>query len=847
MAYKKSKFWVFLIGIPLILIIGFVIFLKLYFTSERLKSLILPKLEASINRSIQVADVKFSIFPTFGIDLSELVISNPDSIDFKQKDFFKADRILFSVKLLALFRNQVDIKEILIQKPEIYLEVNEQGINNYSFGVTSEDTVKSEKVKIEISQQASLFLNNFLISDARIEYLNLLDGTHFLISGYNQKTKMQSLSNNDKIKISNEINITSLNYGDKSSYFIQNLSLNSINFLTYFVNEDELNFDSCLIKINELSSNCNGKISGLLKQTKFDLNIKSQGTELKSLLSLIPEKFMQQKNKFESKANYKIDLNITGVVTDSTIPDIKGKFLLDNGSIKYEKLPKQITEINLNGEFEKSSISSFVNIEKIFFKMGNNTVSGNLNLKNFDNPYLNLNIQGLINLTEVKDYYPLNEESKLSGMVNCFIKISGEVQKPEKISAQGKFILKDVSVKNKNSDIQSVTGEIIFDNEYIKSEAIKIQLAKSDLEASFDLKNYMSLIDEKAKIKAKPLLSMELNSNLMRTEDIFKNQKQVQDEKSENKPAALILPDVDAKIKMNIKKFEMERFVLSNLNGQLNVADQLINLKNLTFDIFEGSVSTEGKIELQDMNDKRFSLKLDIKEVQANSFLSKFTPFGKNIYGKLNLNTALNGSVDDTLGLKPQFLSGSGNVKIFDGKLIGYPIMQKIAEFTGVSELKELYFKEWTNVFTIADGKIVLKDLKISAFNTDLISNGSQSFDGTVQMNIDIKLSHELSNKLRIGGTAGQLVNLFKDRDGKIVVPLIVSGYYKTPSISLNTKQQQRQIETQIQEEIDKRKEEVKEKVTQEVEKLLDTVKQKGTEELKKKAEDALKKLFRKP
>lgn len=845
MANKKSKFWLILVGIPLILIIGFVIFLKLYFTSEKLKALVIPKLETSINRSIEVADVSFSIFPSFGIDLKELVISNPDSINFKKKNFFRAERILFSVKLLPLLKNQIEIKQVLIKTPELYLEVNQQGNDNYSFGESSKDTAKSTTVKIEISKQASLLLNNFQISDAKVEYLNLLDGTHFVISGYNQTTKVQSLLNEDVIRILNEIDISSLSYGDTSSYLIQDLPLISTHALSYFINKDELNFDSCSIKVKQLIANCTGKISGLMGEMNFDLHFKSSGNELNSLLSLLPEKFLQQKEGFESKANYKIELDVIGVVTDTTIPAIKGNFNLDNGLIKYSKLPKSITDIILNGDFEKSPTNSFIDIKKFSFRIGSNTISGNVNVKNFDNPFVNLNLQGLLNLTEVKDYYPLEVGTKLYGSINGNIKISGEVQKPDKVKAQGKVTLKEVAVVTKENEIHNISGEIAFNNERINSNSLKIQLGKSDLETSFDLKNYMSLIDEKA--KAKPILSMDLNSNLLRTEDIFKEQEQVKSEKSENKSTALILPDVDATIRVNVRQFEMEKFVLSNLKGEINVANILLNLKNLTFNIFDGSVNTEGKIDLKDINDKRFSLKLDIKDIQANSFLSKFTTFGSNIFGKLNLNTTLSGSVDDTLGLKPQLLSGFGNVKLFDGKLIGYPLMQKIAEYTGINELRELYFREWINSFTITDGKILFKDLRISALNSELISNGSQSFDGNVQMNLDLKLSSELSNKLKIGGTVGQIVNFFKDKDGRVVVPLIVSGYYKTPTISLNTKQQQKQIEAQIQQEIDKRKEEVKEKVTQEAEKLLDTVKQKGVEELKKKTEDALKKLFRKP
>lgn len=843
MLTRKQKFWALIVIVPLIILIGFILFLKLYFTSERLKALILPRIEASLNRTIQVEDVSLSIFPSFGIDLSNLSISNPDTLSFKKDHFLNSERILFSVKLLPLFKNQIDIKEIVIHKPNIYLEVRKDGSNNYSFGTQKIDSTPD--TKIEIPKSASLLLNNFLIENANIEYLDLNGGTHFVVSGYNQKTKVKLASGEDIINIFNDIEIAGLSFGDTAAYLVQDLPVKSMNLLTYSLSTDKLNFDSCLISINKLKVNCTGYISNLMGDMELNLSFLSKGNELSSILSTVPDKMFAQKKDFESTANYLLNLSISGILSDTSTLSVKGKILLDNGRLKYKKLPKAITDISIVGDFERSTANSFLNLDKFLFKMGNNSFAGNVTIRDFDNPQLKFEINSSLNLEEIKDYYPLEEGIKLSGLLNGTLRLSGEVRKPEKITAQGKLLLKNISVLTSQSEIQNLNGEIHFNNEIINSKYLSFQIAKSDLETSFELKNYISLIDEKT--KTIPTLALNLKSNLLRTEDILKKEESVESKTQEKTSSPFIIPDIVASVNLSVNQFEMERFTLTNLKGQLNIQNRLVDLNYLNFNVFGGVVKTEGKIEFQDVKEKKFLLSMDIQGVQANDILSKFTTFGNNLFGKLNMNAYLKGSVDDTLGLIPQLLSGNGNVRILDGKLIGYPIMQKISEYTGIAELKEVVFRDWTNNFTISEGKFYFKNLKVSAFNTDLISEGSKSFSGDIQMSINLKLSQELSDKLRIDGAIGNVVRFLKDKEGRVNLPLILSGHYKSPRISLNLKEEKKQIEEQVKQEFEKKKDEVKEKVVQEAEKLLDTVQQKGAEELKKKAEDALKKLFRKP
>ncbi|MBI4810711.1 MAG: hypothetical protein HY800_04580 [Ignavibacteriales bacterium] len=97
---------------------------------------------------------------------------------------------------------------------------------------------------------------------------------------------------------------------------------------------------------------------------------------------------------------------------------------------------------------------------------------------------------------------------------------------------------------------------------------------------------------------------------------------------------------------------------------------------------------------------------------------------------------------------------------------------------------------------------------------------------------LNVKLPGSLSDRLKLSGVANQLVQFFKDKEGRISLDFDVTGATASPSLKLNTKAQEDMA---------------KQALEKEKQKLLDQGKKKVEDELKKKAEEGLKKLFKKP
>jgi len=327
-----------------------------------------------------------------------------------------------------------------------------------------------------------------------------------------------------------------------------------------------------------------------------------------------------------------------------------------------------------------------------------------------------------------------------------------------------------------------------------------MMLGESDLTLSFLMKNYLGMVMKEAGKAGKPTASVTLTSKQLRTVDLMSEESDTpspQPHSPGERERPMMLPGMDVDANVNIGKLVTEKFEFTNAKGALSIKEGIVKLNNF-------------------------------KGVQSNSMLSKFTSFGNNLYGKLTMKTKLTGELDDTLGIVRQALTGNGNVSVTDGKLLGFALTTSLAEFTGLDELKVVNINNWSNIFSISNGKVNINDLKIKSGSTDFIVNGAQGLDGSLDYNLNIKLPGSVSERLKLPGVGDQLVQFFKDESGRLSLNFLVGGMHTSPTLKLDTKPQEEMAKQALQKKVDEGKKKVE-------------------DELKKKLGEGLNKLLKKP
>ncbi|MGH7825787.1 MAG: AsmA family protein [Candidatus Binatia bacterium] len=137
-----------------------------------------------------------------------------------------------------------------------------------------------------------------------------------------------------------------------------------------------------------------------------------------------------------------------------------------------------------------------------------------------------------------------------------------------------------------------------------------------------------------------------------------------------------------------------------------------------------------------------------------------------------------------------QRLQGDGKLTARDGELTNVNLIKKVQQATGFIGLSQnerreaTTFKTLEGEFTIKGG--VAEFTRIHLINPQMEVNGA----GTMTLNrptLDMGIEAALSNQVSARAASGRTISFFKDNQGRIVVPLKVSGSVENPSVSLDS------------------------------------------------------------
>jgi uncharacterized protein involved in outer membrane biogenesis len=829
---RKAKVWLIVVSIPIILILGAAIALKLYFTPDRLKALAIPRIEEATHRSVTLNDISLSIFPSIGVDVDGFSLSNREGADFSPTPFLSLDRLSVRVNLMPLLSGNVEVTQVILEQPNLLIETNKAGVTNYS-DLTQSATGESKGSSSGSGSIAGVLLSNFQIVNGSVDYIDYRQNSAMRVRGLGNTMTMKG--GLDGVAIDGKASVADFSYGTVTVPLISGLRLTLDHRLVYSISQDVVTVEKGEMTVQDMPLKLAGKVSDLSKKVMvLDLTVNSDQLNITDLLSLVPVEYMKKAEGLKGNGTAKVMLAITGTSSDSTQPDVSGKISSTNASIQYARLPKPITNINIVSVFTRARTKQEFRLEKFSATLGDNPINMTMDLVNFENPSITMALNGSLNLAEVGQYYPLEPGTELSGRMSANVNVAGKVKEPAAMKASGTMEFQGVTIKTPASanPVRDLEGAVTFTNQQIEAKKISLNLGKSDLALAFALKNYLSIMSEDKSLP-RPTATLTLNSNHLYTADVMGSEKSPPTAPAKDIAAAkkqqtgVPLPNIDMDINAAIGTLTMEKFQFTNVRGSMRIVEGVINMQNFSLNAFGGSAISKGSLNLRDPKRPLFDLTLDINGVESHDLLPHFTSFGQRVNGKMSMNTTMKGALNDTLGLVPTALNGQGRVQMVDGMLNGVKVNQTIASLLKLPDLETIRFKDWANSFTITDGRIIIKDLRIHALDADYTVNGSQGLDGSLDYTMTMLLSQATSGKVNLPGFAGQAAELFKDESGRLKLDFAVGGTTDDPKVQLDTKAAQAKAEAMA-----------KQRLNDEAKKVED--------QLKKKAAEVLNNLFKK-
>jgi uncharacterized protein involved in outer membrane biogenesis len=862
---RKSKIWLTVLAIPVILIIAGIVVLKVMFTSEKLKAMVVPRAEAAIGRPVTINDISLVVFPSIALRMDGVSIANRKGEGFSTGPFLTLDALRLNVRLLPLLQSRVEVTSLELDRPSILFEVNRRDETNYSDltggaapgGAATQNPAKpgppgaaapkGESAPASASSSAmALLVSNLLVNNGSVDYVNHKDNSATRVR--NLSLAMDLGTEGEKITITGNALTDSLSYGTVETPLLDGLRIRLDSRMTYDLSKDILEFQKGDMVFQDMRLAMKGTVSHVRTNTVMDISVGSDSLNIADLFSLVPREYMKKAEGVKGSGIARVKILVTGTLTDSTTADITGTVSTTGASIQYPQLPKPITGITLLSDFTRTKTKQEFHIEKMTANLGGAPFSLSMRVVNFESPYLTLDAAGSLNLATVPEYYPLEKGTELGGDVNVDIRLEGKISDPKSMRGSGSLSFHDVSAKTAASakPVRKLNGTLTINNEVAEASRLSLLIGESDMTLSCRVKNYLSLVSAD-KNAPQAAATMTLQSNHLFARDIMteKQPPAAAAQKSETaqsapppsevrKPgapgapksgpvsgkAAFPLPAMDIDANAAIGTLTLEKFEFTNLKGSMHISKGIVTMQNLSLNAFGGSVVSTGSLDLNKPDRPLFDLSLNLNGVEAAALLSHFTSFGQRLSGALTTSTKLKGALNDTLGLVPDALEGDGKVAVKNGTLKGFKVNQSLASQLKLPDLETIQFKDWGNDFTVQKGRLTIKDLTITASTGQYVINGSQGLDGSLDYHMALYLPPGTAPKLNIPGFAGEAVNLFKDQSGRLKLDFNIGGTTDNPKVQLDTDPAKKKAE--------------------------DLAKQKLQETVKSKASDVLKKLFKK-
>ena len=848
MLTRKTRFWLILSAIPIVLILLAVVALKVMFTGDRLKGMIVPRVEAATGREMTMNDVSLRVFPSIALELEGVTLSNIKGKGFSPTPFLSIDGVRLDVKLLPLLAKKVEVTTLTVSRPYLLLEVNEQNESNYSnFGVGSSEpgpSVSSGSAPGSGAESAAfLLISDIRIDNGVLEYLNHKENSATRLRAVHLDGTVDAPGN--QVLIRGKLTVDSLSYGTIEKPLIDAIRISLEHRMVYDLKADQLRFERGDLTVQRMPLRLDGTISGLRSTTVLDCSVGSDSVNIAELLSIIPKEYMSRAEGVKGNGIAQVRIAVTGTLTDSTSADVNGGITARGASLQYPRLPKPITNINIVCGFARTRTKQEFRVESLTATLGISPMEMTMSVVNFDDPYLTLKAAGSLDLATVHEYYPLERGTELSGQAKADIRLAGRVNDPKTIQATGAMGFSNVTAKaaEGSKPVRNLSGVVAFNNQILESKNLSFSLGRSDLTLAFRMKDYLSLASTEM-VTPRPTATIALQSKSLYTEDItgggdapsggdgtgtaapMSGTKTKTASPVSGEQSGLPLPGVDMEVTASIGKLVTEKFEFADVRSSMRIAGGIITIRNFSCNAFGGSVASKGTLDLRNPQRPLFDMTMDLARLQANAILPNFTSFGQRLFGSLTLNTSLKGALDDTLGLIPAALNGSGSVGLTNGSLKGFKVNQALASSLNLPDLETINFKDWTNAFTIQGGRMVLSNLTIKAFNADYVVNGSQGLDGSLDYRLALYLPEGTASRLKVSGFAGEAVNLFKDQSGRLRFDFNIGGTTDDPKVQLDTGPARQRAEDLA-----------KQKIDDETKKL--------QQNLQDKASDALKKLFK--
>lgn len=396
------------LGVFIVLIVAAAIIVPIVFKDD-IKTAIDKEIAKSVNADV-VFDVNnfsltvFKNFPNITVQVKELGVFN--HAPFEGEALFVVQQFDVELNLKdVLFGNQLRIKGITLDRPQINVKVLADGRANYDIAVPSADTVETTGEPSSFSfgiDHWEIINGEVTYDDKSIPYFLTLRVLNHTGSG----DFTQDVFDLETHTVADTL---TTNYGAMELLTNKRVEIDMV----ISISEDysKYTFKENSAKVNDFAMSFDGWFKMNENDFGMDITFKSPENSFKSLLSLVPGMYTKDFGSIETRGDLAFNGFVKGTYSDKQMPAFNLGLQVKDGMFKYPGLPAAVNNIamnllvdNQNGVIENTK----VDLKKMHLNFGSNPVDAQFVIHNLKDYRMNGNLAAKLNLEELGKMFPMD-------------------------------------------------------------------------------------------------------------------------------------------------------------------------------------------------------------------------------------------------------------------------------------------------------------------------------------------------------------------------------------------------------------------------------------------------------
>ena len=427
---KRKKFWKKLIFT--LLLIPVLLFLVVSVAVAVKKDEIIKKNLDAVNNSfdgkISLAEIHlapFQNFPYISIELDSIQVF--ESKDTLETRFLNIDKTYIGFDVLEIVTGDFKIHNIELIDCDVSLTKYEDGTFNYekAFNTSSEESE---------SNPLSIDLEHISLQNIDIHKKDLVDSSDLQTNIKYADGGFATNPNFTKVHIDTEFELN-LTYANDSTFITdKDFKLNTD--ITYNYNTEIVEIAPSKIKLENGEFELDGSVN-LKEDVNLDLNLKGRKPNFDLLIAFGPPEIVPILKQYKNSGNFYFDAKVTGPALHD-LPHIEVVFGAENAFVENTQINKKISNLGFKGTFTSGTDNTLETMEMTISKFsaepGKGLFEAYLNVKNFDQPDVNFNINTDLDLEYVADFLNIPAIEHIAGKVNLAMSFHDiiDLDQPEK-------------------------------------------------------------------------------------------------------------------------------------------------------------------------------------------------------------------------------------------------------------------------------------------------------------------------------------------------------------------------------------------------------------------------------